>query len=212
VDDFGDWRYRGVSRQYSQRAAISRHEHARMTRAEQGGQVSERSENQPATATVLPGEPYPLGASFDGQGTNFSLFSEVAERVELCLFDAQGRQTASHDFTEVTALCWHGYLPEIGAGQRYGYRVHGPWDPERGHRCNPAKLLLDPYAKAVDGAVEWDEALFPHHFDDPGELLQRRGQRSRSSRSPWSLILSSTGKMTDIPVPPGRRRSFTRPT
>jgi isoamylase len=167
VDDFGDWRYRGVSRQYSQRAAISRHEHARMTRAEQGGQVSERSENQPATATVLPGEPYPLGASFDGKGTNFSLFSEVAERVELCLFDANGRQTTSHDLPEVTALCWHGYLPEIGPGQRYGYRVHGPWDPDRGHRCNPAKLLLDPYAKAVDGAVEWDEAVFPHHFDDP---------------------------------------------
>ncbi|MFO8004688.1 glycogen debranching protein GlgX [Thioalkalivibrio sp.] len=129
--------------------------------------MSERSETQPAATTVLPGEPYPLGASFDGEGTNFSLFSEVAERVELCLFDADGRQTASHDLTEVTALCWHGYLPDVGPGQRYGYRVHGPWDPDQGHRCNPAKLLLDPYAKAVDGAVAWDEAVFPYHFDDP---------------------------------------------
>lgn len=118
-------------------------------------------------ATVLPGEPYPLGASFDGKGTNFSLFSEVADRVELCLFGADGQQTASHDLTEVTAFRWHGHLPDVGPGQRYGYRVHGPWDPDHGHRCNPAKLLLDPYAKAVDGAVEWDEAVFPHRLDDP---------------------------------------------
>nr|WP_296748393.1 glycogen debranching protein GlgX [Thioalkalivibrio sp.] len=133
-----------------------------------GGRVPRKAKTRPPdNPAVLPGEPYPLGASFDGKGTNFSLFSEVAERVELCLFDAEGRQTASHDLTEVTALCWHGYLPDVGPGQRYGYRVHGPWAPEHGHRCNPAKLLLDPYAKAVDGAVEWDEAVFPHHFDDP---------------------------------------------
>ncbi|MEX0746072.1 MAG: hypothetical protein WD118_10770 [Phycisphaeraceae bacterium] len=80
---------------------------------------------------IWPGTPYPLGASCDGEGTNFSLFSEAAERVELCLFDGQGHQTAV-DLPEVTAYCWHGYLPGIKPGQRYGFRVHGPWAPERG--------------------------------------------------------------------------------
>ncbi len=120
-----------------------------------------------AGSAVLPGEPYPLGATWDGAGTNFSVFSEVAERVELCLLDEQGNQTQAHDLREVTAHCWHGYLPGIGPGQRYGYRVHGPWAPARGLRCNPAKLLLDPYAKAVEGQVTWDEAVFPYRFAEP---------------------------------------------
>ena len=94
---------------------------------------------------MWPGSDYPLGASFDGAGTNFSIFSEIAERVELCLFDEQGNETR-FDLPEVTSLCWHGYLPNLGPGQRYGFRVHRPWKPEEGHRCNPAKLLLDPYA------------------------------------------------------------------
>jgi glycogen operon protein len=110
---------------------------------------------------VWPGNPYPLGASFDGAGVNFSLFSEVASRVELCLFDDQGNETRT-DLPEMTGHCWHGYFPGIEPGQRYGYRVHGPWAPEQGHRCNGAKLLLDPYAKAIDGDVRWDEALFPY--------------------------------------------------
>ena len=104
---------------------------------------------------VWPGNPYPLGATYDGAGTNFSLFSEVAERVELCLFDDRGNETHL-DLPETDAFCWHGYLPNCGPGQRYGYRVHGPWDPNNGHRCNPAKLLLDPYGKAVEGTVKWD--------------------------------------------------------
>jgi glycogen operon protein len=115
---------------------------------------------------VWPGQPYPLGATYDGSGTNFALFSEVAERVELCLFDDDGAETR-YDLREVDALVWHGYLPGIGPGQRYGFRVHGPYEPEHGHRCNPAKLLLDPYAKAADGALEWDESLFGYRFDDP---------------------------------------------
>jgi isoamylase len=114
---------------------------------------------------MYPGHPYPLGATYDGAGTNFSLFSEVAERIELCLFDEAGHETRL-DLPEVTAFCWHGYLPQVVPGQRYGYRVHGPWNPEAGQRCNPAKLLLDPYAKAVEGEVRWDEAVFPYHFDD----------------------------------------------
>jgi isoamylase len=115
---------------------------------------------------VWPGKPYPLGATDDGMGTNFSLFSEVAERVELCLFDENGEETRVH-LPEVTAFCWHGYLPETEPGLRYGYRVHGPWAPEHGSRCNPNKLLLDPYAKAVEGQVDWNEAVFPYRFADP---------------------------------------------
>jgi glycogen operon protein len=115
---------------------------------------------------VWPGNNYPLGASYDGTGTNFSLFSEVAERVELCLFDEQGNETRV-ELPEVTSFCWHGYLPNVGPGQRYGFRVHGPWAPQQGHRCNPAKLLLDPYARAIEHGVKWNEAVFPYHFNDP---------------------------------------------
>jgi isoamylase len=129
----------------------------------------ERTQDRPpglSQANVWPGRPYPLGATYDGTGTNFSVFSEVAQRVELCLFDDQGNQTAV-DLPEVSGFCWHGYLPDIGPGQRYGFRVHGPWDPQQGHRCHPSKLLLDPYAKAIAGAVDWNEAVFSYHFTDP---------------------------------------------
>ncbi len=115
---------------------------------------------------IWPGHPYPLGATFDGVGTNFSLFSEVAQRVELCLFDDDGKEHRV-DLPEMTALCWHGYVPDVFPGQRYGFRVHGPWAPEHGHWCNPAKLLLDPYAKAIDGTWNWNEAVFPYHFGNP---------------------------------------------
>ena len=102
-----------------------------------------------------PGRPFPLGAIWDGGGTNFSLFSEHAQRVELCLFGDDGGETRV-DLTEVTAFNWHGYLPGVGPGQRYGYRVHGPYAPQEGHRFNAAKLLIDPYAKAIEGPVDWD--------------------------------------------------------
>jgi len=114
---------------------------------------------------IWPGKPYPLGATYDGGGTNFSLFSEVAEKVELCLFDDDGAERRIV-LDEVDASCWHGYLPSVAPGQRYGYRVHGPWAPEAGQRCNPAKLLLDPYAKAIEGQVQWDQACFPYNFGD----------------------------------------------
>ena len=91
----------------------------------------------------------------NGAGTNFSLFSEVATRVELCLFDEQGRETHI-DLPEVDGFCWHGYLPGVEPGQRYGYRVHGPYDPHSGQRFNPHKLLIDPYAKAIEGPILWD--------------------------------------------------------
>ena len=118
---------------------------------------------------VWPGTPYPLGASWDGTGTNFTLFSEAAERVELCLFDDRGRETRL-DLPEVDGFVWHGYVLGVGPGQRYGYHVHGPHDPEAGHRCNPAKLLLDPYGKAVDGDLNWHEAVFSYHFASPSEM------------------------------------------
>jgi isoamylase len=117
------------------------------------------------TMKAWPGQPYPLGATYDGVGTNFSVFSEIAERVELCLFDNEGLQTCL-DLPEVFGFCWHGYLPDVGPGQRYGFRVHGPWSPEQGQRCNPAHLLLDPYARAIDGQVDWNEAVFSYQFHD----------------------------------------------
>ena len=117
---------------------------------------------------VWPGGSYPLGATWDGAGTNFALFSEVAEQVELCLFDEAGSETRV-PLREVDGFVWHGYLPGIVPGQRYGYRVHGPYDPAAGHRCNPSKLLLDPYAKAVDGDVRWDPAVFAYPFGHPDE-------------------------------------------
>ena len=113
---------------------------------------------------VWPGSSYPLGATYDGMGTNFSLFSEVAQKVELCLFDDSGRETKI-DLPEVDGFVWHGYLPNVGPGQRYGYRVHGPYDPGTGLRCNSRKLLLDPYAKAIDGKVDWHPSLFAYDFD-----------------------------------------------
>jgi glycogen operon protein len=116
--------------------------------------------------TLWPGRRYPLGASYDGAGTNFSLFSELANRVELCLFDDAGRETR-FDLPEVTGFVWHGYAPEVGPGQQYGFRVHGPYAPQDGKRCNPAKLLVDPYARAIEGHPKWNEALYGYRFGDP---------------------------------------------
>jgi isoamylase len=106
---------------------------------------------------VWPGRPFPLGATWEGPGTNFALFAEHAERVELCLFNGDDEETRI-EVSEITAHVWHCFLPGVDAGQRYGYRVHGPYEPNKGHRFNPHKLLLDPYAKSIDGPVLWDEA------------------------------------------------------
>jgi isoamylase len=110
---------------------------------------------------VWPGHPYPLGARWDGRGTNFALFSEHAEKVELCLFDRAGYELRI-PMADQTAFIWHAYLPGIQPGQRYGYRVHGPYEPGAGHRFNPAKLLIDPYAKAIDGMIDWNDAVFAY--------------------------------------------------
>ncbi len=113
-----------------------------------------------------PGGPNPLGATYDGAGTNFALFSEVAEAVELCLFDDDDNETRIR-VLEQDALVWHIYLPRIGPGQRYGFRVHGPYDPPQGQRCDPSKLLIDPYAKALDGSIDWAPACFSYDFGNP---------------------------------------------
>lgn len=113
-----------------------------------------------------PGSAYPLGATYDGSGTNFAIFSESAERIELCLFDEHRNETRVK-LREVDAYIWHCYLPEVQPGQLYGFRVHGAYDPPQGLRMNPAKLLLDPYAKATSGEIDWDQALFSYNFGDP---------------------------------------------
>src|SRR6266545_1176728 len=125
---------------------------------------------------VWPGARYPLGATYDGTGTNFALASQAAEGVELCLFDPDGTERRV-ELYEVDAFVWHGYLPGIEPGQRYGYRVHGPYEPHRGHRFNPHKLLLDPYAKAIDGTVQWDRALYGYELDDPDRMSIRNSAR-----------------------------------
>ncbi|MDP1820471.1 MAG: glycogen debranching protein GlgX [Acidimicrobiales bacterium] len=121
----------------------------------------------PQAQEVWPGRGYPLGATYDGAGTNFAVFSEVAEAVELCLFDDAGEHRIPLE--EVDAFSWHAYLPNVEPGQHYGYRVHGPWAPGEGHRCNPSKLLLDPYAKAVHGPVPSHPSTLAYDLGDPSQ-------------------------------------------
>ena len=141
---------------------------------------------------IEPGFADRLGPSPDEDGTNFALYSSVAERVELCLFDAAGRQTACHDLPGCDDGAWHGYLPGCGNGQRYGFRVHGPFDPERGLRCNPSKLLVDPYARRLDGEFRWDDAVFDSNDQDsaacvPFSVVTPVGQAAEDPgpRIPW---------------------------
>src|SRR6202795_1335959 len=126
---------------------------------------------------VWPGRPYPLGSTWDGEGVNFALYSEHAEKVELCLFDGPGkRELLRVALLEQTDMVWHGYLPEARPGQVYGYRVYGPYAPERGHRFNASKLLVDPYAKAITGDVRWGPEMFGWELGSP------RGDLSRDYR------------------------------
>jgi len=143
----------------------------------------------PTTAfSIRPGESFPLGATWDGRGTNFAVFSEIAEAVDLCLFDDTGRETRIR-LPERTAFCWHGYLPGVRPGQRYGFRVHGPWNPSRGQRCNPAKLLVDPYAKSISGDVEWNDAVFPYPLG--GDDLQR-DDRDSAPYVPKAVVIDDS--------------------
>jgi len=127
--------------------------------------------------TLLPGKPYPLGATAYKRGTNFAIFSEAASRVDLCLFDTDGEQTDCVTLREKTAFVWHGFVNGIKPGQLYGYRIDGPWDPLRGHRFNFNKLLVDPYAKSLSGDVDWKQPIFPYDVA-AGDPLQMDTQDS----------------------------------
>jgi isoamylase len=141
---------------------------------------------------VWPGQPYPLGATWDGEGVNFALFSENATAVELCLFDGANDGSERHKIwvRERTDQVWHCYLPDVRPGQFYGYRVHGPYNPSAGHRFNPAKLLIDPYAKALTGVIKWSDALFAYKVGGPNEDLEPTSDND-ASRVPKSVVIDS---------------------
>jgi isoamylase len=138
--------------------------------------------------TLLPGKPYPLGAKWNGKGTNFALYSENAEGVDLCLFDENNKQTDVLPLEECTAFVWHGFLRGIHPGQRYGFRVRGPWDPANGHRFNASKLLVDPYAQAIHGYVQWDPTIFPYTFSGKDADLNRNDDDSGNG-VPKSIVI-----------------------
>jgi isoamylase len=140
---------------------------------------------------VWPGRPFPLGSLWDGEGVNFSLFSEHAERVELCLFDEEGREERVQ-LGERTAFNWHGYVPGIGPGQRYGYRVHGSWAPELGHRFNPAKLLIDPYAKAIEGVVDNSTDVTLPYVAGGTDADLTRDDRDDAEAVPKSVVIDES--------------------
>ncbi|MBC7158544.1 MAG: glycogen debranching protein GlgX, partial [Porphyrobacter sp.] len=137
-----------------------------------------------------PGMPYPLGATFDGLGVNFAVFSANADRIELCLFDPQGgRQVACLELPEWTDEVWHGYLPYARPGLLYGFRAHGPWEPEQGHRFNPNKLLLDPYAKMLSGEIRWSDALHAYRLRSPRKDLSF-DRRDSAPAMPKSVVMA----------------------
>jgi glycogen operon protein len=139
--------------------------------------------------TVWPGNPYPLGSTWDGEGVNFALFSEHASRVELCIFDQQrGSEQERIELKEQTDLVWHCYLPEARPGLLYGYRVHGPYKPEEGLRFNDRKLLIDPYAKALSGPLRWHDSLFGYRIGNPREDLSR-DRRSNARLVPKCRVI-----------------------
>ncbi len=140
--------------------------------------------------TVLPGRPYPQGATWDGMGVNFALYSETATAVELCLFDDPDSPPSETIYLpEMTASVWHGYVATVKPGQLYGYRVRGPFEPEKGLRFNPAKLLIDPYARAISGQVNWGAPVFSYNFDDPAADLSC-DDRDSSWGVPKSVVTS----------------------
>ena len=151
---------------------------------------------------VWRGSPYPLGATWDGAGVNFALFSENGTGVDLCVFDANGAEHRVR-MAERTDQVWHCYLPDLRPGQRYGYRVHGPYEPQRGHRFNPAKLLIDPYAKRIDGGVEWDDRVFGYQIGtDPDD--SRADERDSSGNVPRCVVLNPAfvwGKDEQLHIP-----------
>src|SRR5947209_7244814 len=141
---------------------------------------------------LWPGRPYPLGATWDGVGVNIALYSEHATKVELCLFDSIEDQHESKCITlpENTDMVWHGYFPDLEPGQLYGFRVHGPYEPEKGHRFNPKKLVLDPYAKAIGRDVTWDDSLFGYHIGDENKDLSF-DDRDSAAFAPLATVIDT---------------------
>jgi glycogen operon protein len=137
--------------------------------------------------TLLPGKPYPLGSTAHRKGTNFALFSEGASRVDVCLYDADGNETDCVTLRERTAFVWHGFIRDIKPGQLYNYRVHGPWEPKQGLLFNPAKSLVDPYAKAIAGQLDWKAPIFPYDVAS-GDPLKMDVQDSASG-VPKSVVI-----------------------
>ncbi len=128
--------------------------------------------------TILPGKPYPLGAWWNGRGTNFALYTEKATGVDLCFFDSESNETDCMRLEECTAFVYHGFVPGVQPGQRYGFRVHGAWDPAQGQRFNDKKLLVDPYTKSIEGYVQWDQSIFPYTFNGPDADLVKNEEDS----------------------------------
>ena len=159
----------------------------------------------PVSRAVWPGVPFPLGPTWDGSGTNFSLFSENAERVELCLFDDDDREERI-EVREHTAHNWHCYLPGVGPGQRYGYRVHGPWAPDGGAIASTRrKLLIDPYAKAVEGPIRYDRARTLAYAPGREDVLDHDRLRTRDPALRRDRPSRSTGRATAAEPPLARR-------
>ena len=173
---------------------------------------SERDGKHLAATAVWPGDSYPLGATYDGAGTNFALFSEVADRVELCLFDDDRQGDPVRPARGRRVRAGTGTCPESIPGQRYGYRVHGPYHPGEGKRCNPHKLLLDPYAKAIEGAVDWGQPVFSYQFGHP----DRRNNADSAPYVPRSVVVNpllrlEPGPAAAHPLPRDRHLRGARP-
>src|ERR1700712_5379863 len=139
--------------------------------------------------TLLPGRPYPLGATVSSKGTNFAIFSEGATKVHICLYDADGNETDSIPLRERTALVSHGLVRDIKPGQLYGYRIDGPWEPEKGHRFNYHKLLLDPYAKAVSGQVDWKAPIYAYDVESGDDL--KFDEQDSAAGVPRSVVVDN---------------------
>lgn len=167
--------------------------------------LSKEKENRMSKLRMLPGRPYPLGANYDGQGTNFAIFSKNAEKIELCFFNENGKtEIARIELSEYTDEVWHCYLPEVKPGQLYGYRVYGEYAPERGHRFNGNKLLIDPYAKAIFGKVVWSSTLFSYQLNNPEKDLSF-DERDSAKFMPKCVVIDETYKWKSDKKPEIRR-------
>ena len=149
-----------------------------------------------------PGRPYPLGSTWDGVGINFAIFSEHATKVELCLFDSVDSKSEFQKITlpEQTDLVWHGYVPDLKPGQLYGYRVHGPYNPAQGHRFNPNKVLLDPYAKALGRTLQWGSEMFGYKLGDASEDLAM-DEKDNAALAPLAAVVDAAFTWGDDKAP-----------